>query len=73
MPWIFIVIFIVFSSFFFELSLFFFVLLYFALNELSLNALVTTQKEDRLIAAAPNIGLRVRPNKPAARGMPTTL
>ena len=44
---------------------------------LSLNALVTTQKLDKLIAAAPNIGLSVHPNTgihaPAASGIPIQL
>ena len=36
---------------------------------LSLNALVTTQKLDKLIAAAPNIGLSVHPNTMNIEGM----
>jgi len=44
---------------------------------LSLSAFITTQKLDRLIAAAPNIGLSSHPNTgiktPAARGMPIML
>ena len=42
----------------------------------SRRALLTTQKLDRLMAAAPNIGLRVSPSgmkTPAASGMPMTL
>ena len=46
------------------------------LKRLSLSALDTTQKELRLIAAAPSIGLSVRPaqtKQPAAMGMPMVL
>ena len=46
------------------------------MKRLSLSALDTTQKELRLIAAAPSIGLSVRPaqtKQPAAMGMPMVL
>ena len=47
------------------------------LTRLSRNAFVTTQKLERLIAAAPNIGLSVQPvsgiQQPAASGIPITL
>ena len=46
------------------------------LNRFSRRALDTTQKLLKLIAAAPNMGFRVRPkvtNRPAARGIPTLL
>ena len=43
----------------------------------SLSAFITTQKLERLIAAAPNMGVMPTPNMgihtPAANGMPTTL
>ena len=43
----------------------------------SLKALVTTQKLERLMAAAPNMGFNFQPktgyHNPAARGIPTTL
>ena len=46
-------------------------------KKLSLSALDTTQKLDKLIAAAPNIGLNSQPNigihTPAANGIPITL
>ena len=45
-------------------------------NRFSRRALDTTQKLDRLMAAAPNMGFSVRPrgiSRPAARGMPMTL
>ena len=46
-------------------------------TKLSLSAFVTTQKLDRLIAAAPNIGFIPQPrtdmNTPAASGMPMML
>ncbi len=46
-------------------------------NRFSRNALVTTQKLDKLIAAAPNIGFNFHPNigyhTPAASGIPITL
>ena len=46
------------------------------LKRFSLRAFVTTQKELRLIAAAPSIGLSVMPaqtKQPAAMGMPIVL
>ena len=46
------------------------------MKRLSRRAFDTTQKLDRLIAAAPNIGLSVSPsgmNTPAASGMPMVL
>ena len=47
------------------------------LKKFSLKAFVTTQKLDKLIAAAPNIGFNCQPNigiqTPAARGIPITL
>ena len=47
------------------------------MNRFSLSAFVTTQKLDRLIAAAPNIGLSVQPKigiqTPAASGIPMML
>lgn len=46
-------------------------------NRFSRNALVTTQKLDKLMAAAPNIGFNFHPNigyhTPAASGIPITL
>ena len=45
-------------------------------NRFNRSALLTTQKLDRLMAAAPNMGFRVRPkgmNTPAASGMPMVL
>ena len=45
-------------------------------NRFRRSALLTTQKLDRLIAAAPNMGFSVRPkgmNTPAASGMPMML
>ena len=46
-------------------------------SKFSLNALVTTQKLDKLMAAAPNIGFNFHPKTgiqiPAARGIPITL
>ena len=48
----------------------------YSLQKFSRRALDTTQKLDRLMAAAPNMGFRVSPrgtNTPAARGMPMTL
>ena len=46
-------------------------------NRFSRSALVTTQKLDRLMAAAPNIGFSCQPNRwmnaPAASGMPRVL
>ena len=46
-------------------------------NRFSVSAFVTTQKLDRLIAAAPNIGLSCHPRRcihtPAASGIPITL
>ena len=46
-------------------------------RKLSLNALVTTQTLERLIAAAPNIGFISQPSRethaPAASGIPITL
>ena len=45
-------------------------------NRFSRRALLTTQKLDRLMAAAPNMGFSVRPkemNAPAASGMPMVL
>ena len=45
-------------------------------NRFSRRALDTTQKLDRLMAAAPNMGFSVRPrgiSRPAASGMPMTL
>ena len=48
-----------------------------SLNQFSRRALLTTQKLERLMAAAPNMGLRVQPkmgiHTPAASGMPITL
>ena len=48
-----------------------------SLKRFSLNAFETTQKLDRLIAAAPNMGLSVQPKRgihtPAASGIPMTL
>ncbi len=50
---------------------------FFVLYILSLKALVTTQKLDRLIAAAANMGFKPQPNvgynTPAASGIPITL
>ena len=46
------------------------------MKRFSRRALDTTQKLDRLIAAAPNMGLSVSPsgtNTPAASGMPSVL
>ena len=46
-------------------------------NRFSRSAFITTQKLERLIAAAPNIGLSCRPkmgiNAPAAIGIPMQL
>ena len=53
------------------------VLASYILNRFSLNAFVTTQKLDRLIAAAPNIGFNFQPKIgiqiPAASGIPIAL
>ena len=47
------------------------------LNRFSRSAFVTTQKLERLMAAAPNIGFSVHPkigiHTPAASGIPITL
>ena len=55
----------------------FFTVLFYALNQFSLRALVTTQNELMLIAAALNIGSSVHPkigrNTPAASGIPIEL
>ena len=84
-PSIFIVFVIDFSSLSFGLFVLFFLsgvaflscLGSYTLHRFSRKALVTTQKLDRLIAAAPNIGLSFHPNKgyhkPAASGIPITL
>ena len=48
-----------------------------SLTKFSLSAFITTQKLERLMAAAPNMGVMPTPNTgihtPAASGMPTTL
>ena len=49
----------------------------YSFTKFSRSAFMTTQKLDRLIAAAPNIGFNFQPsrlmNTPAASGMPITL
>ena len=49
----------------------------YSLKRFNRRALVTTQKLDRLMAAAPNIGFKVQPkmgiHTPAAKGIPITL
>ena len=63
------------STFF--IFLFLSLLASYILNRFSLNAFVTTQKLDRLIAAAPNIGFNFQPKTgiqiPAASGIPIAL
>ena len=48
-----------------------------SLTKFNRSAFITTQKLERLIAAAPNMGVMPTPNtgihRPAANGMPTTL
>ena len=80
-PSIFIVFVMVDSSCFFLLSFLCFIFLSllasYILKRFSLSAFVTTQKLDKLMAAAPNIGFSFSPNNgyqiPAANGIPMTL
>ena len=48
-----------------------------SLTKFNRSAFITTQKLERLMAAAPNMGVMPTPNtgihRPAANGMPTTL
>lgn len=76
-PSIFIVFSMVLFSFLFLCFIFLSCFELWTLTKLSLNAFVTTQKLERLIAAAPNIGFNCQPkrliNAPMASGIPITL